>query len=384
MKLFFFLIPHYFSLIFNYECEAPLKAPPTVENGKLSQIIVLTRHGFRAPFDTYNNFTSSDWVCDDKNSPAPPYHSYHSPKHRLFHAKRDESNLLYKPSCNKAELTIGGQKQHYELGKFYHKYLIVQLGFLEKYFDKEAMKFRTSSPDRCIKSGISFINGLYPSESREEIVNLITGTDATEILHPRPELCNDINNMWEKWTKSQDYIDNKKKAEPFLRELIEKSGLDWNYEYNWLWVGDWLYTIGCCSNAQNKFPEFISQEQLDVAIKAVEFFTLKFFQYQRGVAGATIIREVLNIIDQTISLESNNKFTLLSAHDVSIVSAAALLGVNLEKIPPFRSHMSFEKWQVGNGFYIRVVLNGKVIVEPIPYIKFRQMVLPYLHFCIIQ
>lgn len=364
------------SLSFDYECVAPLRSPAPVAGGVLEQVVLLTRHGFRAPFDTYRNFTSAGWRCDDDSGAAPPYHTYGGPLRRRFHAVRDPAQLLYRPSCAKAELTVAGQQQHYELGRFYRSYLGAPI-------DPGAVRLRASSPDRCVKSAISFANGLCPADAPDDTAELVTGTDASEVLHPREELCGDIADMWARWTKSPEYAALKREAEPLLRALVEESGLDWGFEYNWLWVGDWLYTLGCCAEGAERFPAFISQAQLDVAIRAVEFFTLRFFQYERGVAGAPILREVLRALDRTASMEDRNRFTLLSAHDVSIVSAAALLGVNLEKIPPFRSHMAFEKWRIGSEIYMRVVLNGEVIVETTSYIRFRQMVLPYLHYCLV-
>ncbi|KAH0796058.1 histidine acid phosphatase [Histomonas meleagridis] len=339
-------------------------------------MIVIARHGYRAPFDSYGGYNGGTWTCDLPNSSAPPYLSYNSKIYRRFHVKLDQNNLFYKPSCSKAELTVQGQSQHYSLGQYYRKVLIEDRHFLTNYFNPSEVSIRSSSPDRCVKSAISFLNGFYPAESPDDIVEIVTGTDDHEALHPRTGHCPDIDSMWDRWLQSSDYIKRKSEAVPYLRAIDDT--VDFSDENQWLWIGDWLYTIACCSD---DFPSFVNQTQFDYAIGAVEFFTIGFFQYTRGVAGASTMRVVLDKFEKTISQEETNKFSLMTGHDVTIVAVLNLLGVDLKEIPPFRSHLAFERWEVDGMDYIRVVLNGDVVVDLLKYNEFKVKIAPYLKYC---
>jgi acid phosphatase len=303
--------------------------------------------------------------------------SSNSKEYRRYHTIYDEDLLVYPPSCKKADLTIDGQNQHENLGTFYRQYLIDEERILPDNLDPDFIQFRASEPERTVRSAESFIHGLYPPDHPDEIITIQTGTDLLELLHPRSGHCKDLTDVYNQWITSEEFLAKQNASAPHLRKLIEDSGFEWN-EYQWLYVGDWLYTIGCCGN---EIPSFITQEQLDVAMDAVEFFTLKFFTMKRGVAGASIMREVLMQIERAVTGTTNTKFVLMSAHDVSIVSALDVLGIHLQHIPPFASHLAFEVWKINEVFNIRVVLNGEVMLGPIPLTKFKSIIGPYLSYC---
>lgn len=362
---------------FSYKCTAELKHAPKLD-GELLQVVVLTRHGCRAPFDYYGNYTPSGWNCESTDGPSPRMSSSNTKKFRRYHTVYDSDMLLYPPSCKKADLTVEGQNMHTNLGKFYRKYLIDEENFLPDNLNPDFVQFRASEPERTVRSAESFIHGLYPPDHPDEILTIQTGTDLLELLHPRAGHCKDLTDVWNQWITSEEYLTKQKAAEPTLRKLVEDSGYEWD-ENQWLYVGDWLYTIGCCGSGE--IPDFITQEQLDVAMDAVEFFTLKFFSMKRGVAGASIIREILMQIERAATGTTNTRFVLMSAHDVSIVSALDLLGVHLDYIPPFASHLAFEVWKINERLHVRVVLNGDVMLGPITLTKFKAIAGPYLSYC---
>ena len=365
------------SLVFNYSCLAPRKHAPPVPNGKLQQISVLIRHGCRAPFDGYGKYQPQGWHCDDTESASPRMSSSYSQNYRRYHTTYDEDFVRYPPTCRCADLTIEGQGMHEQLGKFYRSYLIDELQFLPDYYDPEFVQIRSSETERTVRSAESFIHGLYPPETPDDLISIETGTELFELLHPRVDHCKDFGAVWERWKQTPEYKNMLNETEALLKDLVIESGLKWD-DWQWEWVGDWLYTIGCCGSP---LPGFITQEQLDISIKAVEFFTLNLFQYERGVAGAPILRELTTHIEDSLIGATNLKFYLLSGHDVSIVAALNVLGIDITEVPPFASHLAFEVWEVDSRPMVRVVLNGEVLLEPILYQKFKRIVAPYLSFC---
>lgn len=365
------------SLKFDYTCTPKHKALPKPDNATLEQVILLTRHGFRAPFDGYGQYKPNGWICESNTSASPRMSTSLTEKYRRYHTIYEPEILAYPPSCRTADLTVEGQDMHEELGKFYRTHLVDELNFLPPYYDPDFMYIRSSEPERCIRSAESFIHGMYPPESPDELLKIITGTDLEEILHPRPDHCDDLTKSYKDWIQSPKYLEKKATAEPLLRKLVEDTGLEWD-DWQWLWVGDWLYTIACVGK---EIPDFITQEMLDVAINAVEFYTIDFYQHQRGVAGASILREILQHIEAKQAGENNKKFVLLSGHDISIVAALDILGVKINKIPPFASHLAFEIWRMGGRFYVRAVLNGEEMMKPILLSQFKGIVAPYLKYC---
>ncbi|EAY22240.1 Histidine acid phosphatase family protein [Trichomonas vaginalis G3] len=375
--MFLSLISFVSSLNFNHTCKSNLKVPDPVPNATLEQVILLTRHGFRAPFDGYGNYTPDGWICDSDAAPSPRMSTTLTKENRRYHTTYEQKTLPYPPSCRKADLTVEGQELHVQLGAFYRKYLIEQLHFLPESMDPEFMYLRSSEPERCIRSLESFMHGLYPPEYPDEFLKIVTGTDPLELLHPRPDHCADLTKSYNDWINSSKYLEKKENAARVLKDLVNQSGLPWD-EWQWLWVGDWLYTIACVGKP---LPDFITQEMLDVAMDAVEFYTLDLYQHQTGVAGASIIREVLQHISERQAGEKNHKFVLLSAHDISIVAACDILGIKLDKIPPFASHMMFEVYRSNGRFLVRVSLNGEVILKEMTLQKFKGLVLPYINYC---
>ena len=362
---------------FNYNCKAPLKLPEPLKEGNISKVILLTRHGCRAPFDGYGDYQPNNWNCDSNESISPRMTSISTNIYRRFLTKLNNSKLPYPPSCKKADLTLEGMKQHFELGNLYKNYLQIQLNLLPDYYDQNLVYFRSSEPERCIRSTESFIHSFYPPIFPDEIIPITTGTDQFELLHPRFDHCKDLNIVYQKWIKSTKYLSKKKLAEPYLRPLIENSGLIWD-DWQWLWVGDWIYTIGCCGSP---LPSFLNQTIIDIAIDAVEFFTLDFFTFEKGVAGSSIMREIIKNFDNFLNRKTDIKFNLLTAHDVSIVSLLDLLDIKLIKIPPFASHLLFELYNIKNEYFIRINLNGEILLN-IKYSLLKLKISNYLNYCL--
>jgi len=366
------------AVVFNYTCYAPSKVGAPIEGYLLKSAVVLTRHGCRAPFDGYGKYKPQNWTCDADSAVSPRMSTSLAKNNRRYHTIIDSELIAYPPSCQKADLTTFGMNQHQILGSTYRQYLVENMSFLPDVFDPSMFFFRSSEPERCIRSAESFIHGLYPPINPDEYITITTGTDPLELLHPRPGHCKDLLKSWNKWIHSDEYIEKKANAELYLRSLVEETGLEWD-DNQWLWIGDWLYTIGCCGSP---LPDGISQEAFDVALDAVEFFTLKFFSQDRGVAGASILREIFRIFEKSMNGQWNVKFSLLSAHDVSIVSVLNTIGISISTIPPFASHLAFEIWSKNDQDFIRILLNGEDIGNGLmKYSHFKNMLSAFIHYC---
>ncbi|EAY02778.1 Histidine acid phosphatase family protein [Trichomonas vaginalis G3] len=380
----------------DFPCVSPVplgdekvEAVNPLPNMTLKQMIVLTRHGARSPIDSYSQNETEDWYCDDDNQHAwaPRYQAAGGSIFRRFHQKLDPTTLRFKPSCPPGGLITDGMRQHYQLGSFFRKIYVNQLKFLPEYYDPTQIYVRSSEVDRCVRSAISFMNGLYPAATPDEMVTIETGHATLEMLHPQTSQCKDLKQAWDNWVKTYDYLQHKNEATPYLKPLADAVNIDfYKSEATWMFIGDWMATIACTSH---QLPDLVNDTVLTYGMKAVEFYSHGFFKYARGVAGSAIMREILRIVDNRLAGKNNYKFALLSAHDVSIVAALTLLGYDNPHWSPFRSYMVTQIWEDQNEqLYIRFVYNNQPVKinfmeneSLVKLTRFRSRVAGYLDHC---
>jgi len=353
------------NLEIDFPCESELPTDSvndmeSIPNYTLLQTIVLTRHGARSPIDTFHPQDTGKWYCDDESnySFAPRYAAEGGKVFRRNHLKLDENLTPFPPSCPDGGLLTSGMKQHNELGKAFRKHYVDNLGFLPKKYSPRYIWVRSSEVDRCIRSAQSFISGLYPPRKHSDIVTIETGTPSLELLHPSTSQCSDLGKAWKQWVSSPEYLSKKNFSEPYLRPLADEAKVTWN-EPTWMFIGDWIATVACTNHS---FPKLVNDTVIQIGMEAVEFYSHGFFSFARGIAGSSILREILRIIDDRIAGRSEIKFALLSAHDVSIVAVLILLGFDNPHWSPFRSYFITELWRDPNGqLFLRFLYNSKLV-----------------------
>ena len=389
------------NLDIDFPCVAPidnanifLKSKP-LSNMKLLQVIALTRHGARSPISSYTPNITEDWYCDDEfygpqnEIPwSPRFFAEGGKIHRRNHLKYDSDLLTYKPSCLPGHLITQGMKEHHDLGDYFRRYYIEHLGFLPKNYDPKYIYLRSSEADRCQNSAISFLTGLYPSVTPDDVISYATGIPSLELLHPQTSQCEDLTNEWNEWVKTDEYKKRKEAAIPYLKPLADSVGVDiYEEEATWMFIGDWMATIACTNHT---FPDYVNDTVLEVGMDAVEYYSHGFFNFsKKGVAASAIMREILRLIDSRISGKTDYKFALLSAHDVSIVASLILLGYDNPHWSPFRSYFVTELWEGDDQqMYIRFLYNSEEL--PIDFMdnqvlvklsRFRSRVAQYIKYC---
>jgi acid phosphatase len=394
------------NLVVDFPCESPIDTSEdytTIEpvpNMTLQQIIVLTRHGARSPISSYNLHETDDWYCDaeddesrlrdvPRKSWSPNYYAEGGSVHRRNHLRFDKDLLRFKPSCKPGDLTSGGQSQHHELGEFFRRHYIEQMKFLPDRYDPRYVFIRSSEVERCQRSAMSLMSGLYPPTSADDIIEYETGTSVLEMLHPQKSQCKDLADAWDKWINSTEYKRRKERATPYLRPISDYFDDEWDKdEARWMFIGDWMGTVAC-TNHEFINPN-VTDDSLKIGIDAVEFYSHGFYTtYGRGISGAPIMREILRNLENRLAGKTEYKFCLLSAHDVSIVAALCLLGYNNQHWAPFRSYFITEVWKAEDEqLYIRFIYNSKEV--PVDFMDnktlfklsvFRSRVQKYIDYC---
>lgn len=93
----------------------------------------------------------------------------------------------------------------------------------------------------------------------------------------------------------------------------------------------------------------------------VNYFKLRQVSYPMG---HSFLNTVNNYFLQAVQKKSPLKYVLLSGHDSSIMSVMATLGVPLENMPPYASHLDFALFKNDKKYYMRVSYNDKPVTIP--------------------
>jgi acid phosphatase len=277
---------------------------------------------------------------------------------RRFHIIYDEPLLPLNSSCRNGDLILEGMRQHEELGQWYRKRFVEELHFIPERYDSDVIGLRASSSDRCIRSLISFVNGLYPPQFPDEFLRINTAVNNKEVLSPDPYWCPELINDYAEFMQSEEFARRRDRAKDVQAELYKYLGLEWDGE-NWQWLGDWMYSF-ICSN--QSIPDVVTPEMLEVAMNDTAFYSTGFFSYYPDDAIGGIWRVLISSIDAVLSGNARTKFQLISAHDSTLSAILVALGcVELDRIPPYRSHLLVEMYDDGGLVQLRFVYNGEVL-----------------------
>ena len=339
------------------QCVSQLTHPP-VSNKALMAMFVITRHGARAPIDTWARSNETGiWNCLSNSSLAPKIEISGGNIGRRYLKKFEESKYLFKPSCLSGELLIDGMSQHKELGAFYRQYLVNEIGLLPEVFDQELIYVRSSHYERCIQSMMSFFDGFYPAIQPDETIKYVTGTKELEPLYPSSSYCKDIRIVYEKFLKSDEFQQRKAKSQQDLNPLFEYLELE-KTEENWMWLGDWMYSYKC---SNQNIPHVVTDQMFELAMNDTSYGSVGFYRMFPKENSGAIWRVILEQTAAILSGQSKAKFALLSGHDITIMALLASLDiVDLSSIPPYRSHLALELYNDPIPS-IRFVMNGQVL-----------------------
>lgn len=346
----------------NQFCEAPLTHADPVANGKLLHAQIFIRHGARSPGNPFGDVSKTgDWVCDDETSysprlnPAPVVHP------KLYRVKLDPEIMPFKPNCRKKDLLVTGMKELYDLGQFYKKYYIEEQKLLgEKYYPWNVL-FRGTELDRTLRSGVSFLQGMFPPASPNEVVNYITDNAAAGILHPGTDWCPDLEEAANLYFNTQEWNQIFTKLGQKYQTLFTQHGISWDYK-SVKKFASYVVNVDCTNHTTE---DWLTQEILQDMMEYMGqynrgpyYYKGNFFSY----AASPTYREMFRIADEKISMQNDYRFALHSTHDTALLALLAVLGYKEDKYgPSFRSHLAFELWEVNERLMARFVFNGKPV-----------------------
>lgn len=379
--MFFILSSHSFS--FPETCYFHPSFPAPVPNMTLRHVELMTRHGERTPHGSYELLKpKDDWVCDSDDAISGYIDASPETHYRRYRQVQDPRFVEIGTNCRVGDLTTNGMKQHFNLGQAARKHYVSDLKFLPEYMDPSQFTFIASPYERTVKSAQSFLTGLYPPLSDNEVLNIQTPTESFNSLIPGS--CSESDKAQTEFAQlnsTKEYVNTN--WEP-LKEIAAKGKI--KKSFNKLYsICDWIVAQKC---GQSNLPDFFTDEIFEHCQKVESFYTFDIYAYKRELAISPTLRQIFKVTDQIISGQSEIKFVLFSSHDLTIGAFMGFFGIKKEIGPPYASAFLMELYQDQIGdMYIRFIYNGEPLTLPdfgaelIRYDRFRSWAEPLIQHC---
>ena len=317
--------------------------------GELIYFVEVARHGARSPSD-YMEWDIGRWPEGEEN------------------------------------VTPEGLRQHYLIGVQLRNRYIIENSLLPSNFNSSLLYLVSSTAERAQKSLQSQLLGLYP--------------DTDQILHVKPNppiqlsFSYEIDSLpyvpafpfqmfeidpmihskdtcenYEKYIKKRKKSQSMKKIIADYEDII--SVIEKKYNISRDDAEDLVFDI-VGSIRSNKFAGYSWDPVFDEAFleRAQELYMKRkiFTSYEPDYVARFVGSDFFNDVIGQFDLVKNGKMvrkgSIYSAHDTTLFSIFATLGMNLKVQPSFASIILFEILKENEEFFIRVIYNGKELVLP--------------------
>jgi hypothetical protein len=333
----------------------PILAVNVYAQSQLVSMVLITRHGDRAPF---------------------------------MNIKNDH----YRWGTAMEQLTPIGMHQEYMLGKKLRKKYVGKGKLLPARYQAKSIYTVSSDTSRTIESAQSLLMGLYPAGVGPALSNgqpalphlfqpipirTLAASD-TMILTPFPQykalLQKYIFNS-PAWLKKQAEYQNK------FSKWSHILGNPINHLEQVVSLGD---TLIVARSHHFPRPKNLSKqdEQQMLALTSwgiAEQFKNKAVAYDMG---DKLLKTIVTDLQNSITHKKPYKMYYYSGHDITLLPLMSLIGAPLAQAPGYASHMIFALYRNDNNHYfIKVLYNGNSVKMPImnakatlPFIQFQKYV----------
>lgn len=324
------------------------------ESKTLRLVIILFRHGARAPVSSYN---------------SDPYKNYQWPD-------------------GLGSITNVGKLQLYELGKKYRSYYS---NFLpEEYLEKDVF-VRSSDKSRCLMSAYTFLAGLYPPTERQlwhpeipwqpiPVHSLPRGLDNI-VAGTKP--CKLLDKMYDEQLTEKD-------SDPKFTELFDYLTKYTNQSMRSIVPVDYLYsTLQTQQEAGLKLPEWtknVFPTRMRLPFK-LSLATLAYNESMQRLRIGPMLGEINKYFNDTkYHVNVERSLYLYSGHDVTLVALWRALGYEELLEPEYGSSLVLELHEdvEQSSFFVKTFYRNNTKVDvpmelnlpfcdnPCPYDKFIQ------------
>ncbi|CAG4921724.1 unnamed protein product [Colias eurytheme] len=303
------------------------------ESKTLRLVIILFRHGARAPVSTYK---------------SDPFKNYQWPD-------------------GLGSLTNVGKLQLYELGRKYRSYYAT---FIPEEYNEKDIYVRSSDASRCMMSAYTFLAGLYPPTDRQmwhpeimwqpipvhslprEIDNIVAATKPCKAWKRMYEELLDEKNSDTKYTELFDYLS--KHTNQTMRSVLNV---------------DFLYsTLNTQQEAGLKLPEW-TKNVFPIKMRQPFMLSLALLSYndslQRLHTGPLLGKIRSHLQEAVTHINMDRALYVYSAHDVNMVSLMRSLGFTELMEPEYGSSIVVELHEEveQDTFFIKLFYRNNTKVE---------------------
>ena len=92
------------------------------------------------------------------------------------------------------------------------------------------------------------MEGLYPPAVPNELIEFETGTQTTDPLYVLTNNCEELNEDYNVFVKSEEFIRRRDNAKVLYAPIYEKNNRKFD-GFDWLFVGDFIASNICSGNA---------------------------------------------------------------------------------------------------------------------------------------
>lgn len=211
------------------------------------------------------------------------------------------------------------------------------------------------------------MHGRYKPRKQGEKSIIQTGDSQTEIFCPHPTLNDFYRNLTNKFIHTDDFRTRFSLIPDAIKKMFKLHPVDY------LLLGDFPLTLQF-NNFQlpsmieedNKRSRFLSGQPngslYGLLLSNLAYFSTGYVNYCGKDASGPIFNFLGDRIRKFLNNETKAKFSLFSAHDITISCVLTRLGyVNLKCVPPYASHLAVELWDTKYRQVLRFVMNGEPI-----------------------
>lgn len=303
------------------------------ESKTLRIVVILFRHGARAPVSTYN---------------SDPYKNYQWPD-------------------GLSSLTNAGKLQLYELGKKYRSYYS---NFLPEEYQEKDVYVRSSDKSRCLMSAYTFLAGLYPPTERQQWHPELLWQPIPVHSLPR-EVDNIIASskpckVWKAMYEEQLAILN---ADPKFSELFDHLTKHTNQSMRSILPVDFLYsTLQSEQEAGLKLPDW-TKNVFPNKMRLPFMLSLAALSYNETLQRLQIgplLKEVTEHFEEIVNhMNVDRTLYVYSAHDVTVVSLWRALGFDELIAPDYGASIVLELHEdlENSNFFVKTFYRNNTKME---------------------
>ena len=343
-------------------CDIPYKFPEPLNTSEYipEHMEIVLRHGARTPITMWlKTEERGKWQCDADDARASRIEVSPRKNGRRVHKIFEERLSEYPTNCNAGDLTVEGMEQHLKLGAAFREYALNKIKLIPEYYDPRLISARATWYERTYRSGVSFLQGLYPVQDSNEYIDFLVGTKNRDTVHPNNKMCPDLKKLSADFFASSTYMDVHNEVMKYAQPLYDLTGNTDKSPEGLESMCDWAITYYC--NEQKLFP-IITDELIEQCrkVQAYHFYRISFFNETQGcVGGGPIFRQLFKNYDE----RGEKKLDVIAAHDSVIAFVLSSLGIGGDWVmtPPYASYITMETYLKDDKTWIRFTYNGEVV-----------------------